>query len=136
MTLETMGERLRRIRLAAGLTQNELGVVAGISGSAISQIESGDSTGFKPENLFAIARKLNKNPEWLATGRGHERDTDALVHAIMDLPPDSADQVLDFIAYRWQRTAGRVAHDKQAKYIAVAEGFKHETPRLPDNSNQ
>lgn len=64
-------ERLQKAREKAGLTKAELGRHAGgISGSAISQLESGLSKGAKPENLVALAKALGVEIEWLATGNG------------------------------------------------------------------
>lgn len=39
--MTTLGERIRRARTARGMTQEELGVIAGLAPNAISAIERG-----------------------------------------------------------------------------------------------
>ena len=124
MTKEMLGDRLRRSRRAAKLTQAELGRAARISASAVSQLESGNSANLKPENLFAIARRLGKNPEWIATGIGPEHPLDDLAKAIFDLPGSSANEVLDYIEFRWHNAQNNIAQETRARYIALAEQFK------------
>jgi phage repressor protein C with HTH and peptisase S24 domain len=67
---ETLGERVRRLREARGMSQEDL--VKGMpefSASALSQVESGRSKGMKPGNLVEIARRLDLTAEELVTGR-------------------------------------------------------------------
>lgn len=125
-TKETLGERLKRCRDEAGLTQDQLGAAAGVTASAIAQIEADVSKTIRSENLFPIARKLNKNAEWLLTGEGHETDYGPLVDSIIDLPDDNPQQSLDFISYRWERSEGIVASDKIAKYTTVIDKMKRD----------
>ena len=66
----TFGERLKMSRKNAGLTQERVAEAAGITGGAISQLESGTTNGLACENLFPIAEVLGVNPKWLATGFG------------------------------------------------------------------
>lgn len=129
-TVEKMGDRLRRLRLAAGLSQDELGAAASISGSAISQIESGKTKNLSPENLFDIARKLNKSPEWLVTGEGPETPQGLLAEAIASLPTNNGQQALDFIQYKIDKAEGLIASDRAARYTAMIEDFKADLRRL------
>jgi len=66
---ETAGERIRRARTEAKLTQQDLADAAGVSRAAVALWENGDTKSLKPNNLFKIARRLNKPAEWLATGQ-------------------------------------------------------------------
>src|SRR5215467_9060596 len=63
---ETIGERLRRLRLERGLSQRELSA-PGVSYSYISRIEAGAR---RPsvKALRMLARKLGVTPEYLETG--------------------------------------------------------------------
>ncbi len=54
----TIGQRIKRLREEAGLTQQALGKAVGVSRNAVGQWESGD-TRPKIENLHAISRALN-----------------------------------------------------------------------------
>lgn len=65
-----MGQRIRKAREEAGLTQDDLGKASGVTGSAVSQWEKGDVKGIKPENLLAMAKAVRRNLEYLVHGRG------------------------------------------------------------------
>lgn len=133
---ETIGDRIRRSREANDLTQEEVGQAAGITGAAISQVESGNSKSLKAEHIFDIARKLNKDPEWLVTGKGDENPKPDIVGAISELPDDNGQQTLDFIEYRWQKAEGVVASEKIVHYTKMIETFKKDLaerkPRPPN----
>src|SRR5207244_1159968 len=67
VTTETVGERIRRLRLSRGLSQRSL-AAPGVSYAYISRIENG---GRKPslKALRAIASRLGVDPEYLEDGR-------------------------------------------------------------------
>jgi len=65
-----IGERLRFARNKKGLSQSLLARKAGITPSAISQIESGASKKPSANNLLPLARILDVDPNWLITGEG------------------------------------------------------------------
>lgn len=70
--IETLGERVRRLRKALSLTQHEaVEGVPGMTASALSQLESGSTKGLRPENLIALARRLGVTPEELVIGEGN-----------------------------------------------------------------
>jgi transcriptional regulator with XRE-family HTH domain len=124
--IETIGDRIKRSRKALGLSQADVGAAAGISASAISQIESGDSKSLRIENIFPIAKLLKKDPEWLATGKGDEALKLDIYGAIVDLPDDNPQQTLDFIEFRWQKAEGLVASDRIAHYTDMIEKIKRD----------
>lgn len=64
-----MNERLKQIRLDAGLTQEELSSKIGLSRNFIAQMETGKK---KPSDrtIKDICRELNINEKWLRTGKG------------------------------------------------------------------
>lgn len=63
-----IGERIRVARKALGLTQEELGIKAGMAQSTISELERGDSA--KTFSAVALAAALEVNAHWLETGLG------------------------------------------------------------------
>jgi transcriptional regulator with XRE-family HTH domain len=73
---ESVGERLRRLRLACGLSQREL-ACPGVSYAYISRIEAGTRQP-SMKALRQLARKLDVAPTYLETGReideGQERE--------------------------------------------------------------
>lgn len=78
-----LGHRLRHARKKRGLTQEQLATAAAtpelpISQAAISALEQRDSE--TSVYVFALARALKINPEWLQTGAGESGlDADAWV---------------------------------------------------------
>ena len=67
---ETLAQRLKYARKAAGLTQGKLTEEAGISRVAISQYESGETLSIKSTALHPICKALGVNSEWLVHGTG------------------------------------------------------------------
>ena len=67
-SMQTIGERIARLRLEQGLEPRDLAEAAGISVHAIYQIESGTTRNPRPENLFRIADRLGVDPRQLVFG--------------------------------------------------------------------
>ncbi len=65
----TLGQRLRAARKAKKLSQDKLAKAVGITQSAVSQCERGETLELMPSHLFCAANVLNVNPEWLITGQ-------------------------------------------------------------------
>jgi transcriptional regulator with XRE-family HTH domain len=65
-----MSCRIRRARVAAGLTQSELARRLGIQRSAVTQWERTGGTSPSLGHLASIACETGVTFEWLATGRG------------------------------------------------------------------
>lgn len=64
----SIGCRIRKERQAHQLSQQALAVKLGVSREAISQWETGDTKGLKPENLVRTARAFGVTVEWLVFG--------------------------------------------------------------------
>lgn len=60
--MSEFGERLRRERLAAGLSQNELGRRAGINPGTINRLEAGERAPTGQEQVLALAAALGLPP--------------------------------------------------------------------------
>jgi transcriptional regulator with XRE-family HTH domain len=66
--LATIGQSVKDLRAAVGLTQQELAVKAGLSVSVVSQIEQGTNADPRLSTLAALARALGVNLDQLAGG--------------------------------------------------------------------
>lgn len=76
--METIGDRLKSKRTGAQLSQEALGLAAGVSKQAVSAIESGATKSPEATTIEALARRLGVSTRWLVTGRGPEHPpTDA-----------------------------------------------------------
>ena len=60
----TLGDRITS-RLSAGLSAAELARFVGVTSEAVSQWESGETEGLKPENLVQTAEFLATTERWL-----------------------------------------------------------------------
>ena len=71
--METIGKRIRRLRLARGFArQSDLGDLVGIKQATMSSIESKDQD-FSARDLMNFARVLQVSPEYIIYG-GEEED--------------------------------------------------------------
>lgn len=82
--METIGERVKRLRSARGYTQTELGDLAGITQSTISGIENGDRQ-IRPSSIIELAHALRTEAYYLKYGKGRES---------IDSTQDSTQQLL------------------------------------------
>lgn len=67
--IETTGDRIKKLRIAKGLSQAGLGNHAGVSRAAVSQWESGNTKELRPTNLLEIAKALGTTVEYLVLGK-------------------------------------------------------------------
>ena len=64
-----MGERLRELRKALGLSGERFGERVGVGKSAISDIERGRNN-LTEQMILAICREFDVNETWLRSGEG------------------------------------------------------------------
>ena len=64
-----MNDRIKLIRKALGMTQEQLAQHLGIGKAALSMIETGRA-GVSARNRHILVQELNVNPEWLDGGKG------------------------------------------------------------------
>lgn len=69
MKNEEIGGRVKEIRKALSMKQEELSAVIGIGKSALSMIETGRAA-LSERNKNILIQELNLNPDWLDTGKG------------------------------------------------------------------
>lgn len=67
-TVDTLGARLRYARTEAGLTQQALGTLAGVTGPYVSMLEGGHRANPRALELEAIAKALGVTTGWLLHG--------------------------------------------------------------------
>lgn len=79
---ELIHTRLKRLRLNAEMTQQDVADVLGISRVAVSKWESGQTKDLKNENLRGLARLYQVSLEELLTGDGPMRDATKAHHAL------------------------------------------------------
>lgn len=78
-TSETFGERLRRLRIASGLTVEQIAQCIGVTHSIIRRVENGEHQ-IRAHRMPDLARRLGCTTDYLLTGR--EPD-DVLRNAIL-----------------------------------------------------
>lgn len=81
-----MNERIKELRSALGLTQEEFGKRIGLVKSGISRIESG-ITGTTEQTLRSMCREFGASYLWLTTGEGpmfENGGDDAALHVMVD----------------------------------------------------
>ncbi len=66
----SFARRLTEARERAGLKPAQLARLAGVTGAWVSKAETGKSAHVQADTLFAVARVLNVNAQWLADGTG------------------------------------------------------------------
>jgi DNA-binding XRE family transcriptional regulator len=66
--METMGQRIRLLRQARGLTQQQLGDHLGVSKVAVSQWETGSTENIRLKTFLALVDLLGTKPEYLIFG--------------------------------------------------------------------
>ncbi|MDL2230558.1 XRE family transcriptional regulator, partial [Alistipes sp. OttesenSCG-928-L06] len=64
-----MNERVKEVRRALGMTQDQLGEILGVKKSTLSMIETGKAA-LSNRNKQTLVQKLNVNPDWLDNGEG------------------------------------------------------------------
>lgn len=81
----TFGKRIKKVRRAVELTQQEFGKRIGIKSNSISLIESG-SRNASEQVVLSVCREFDVNEEWLRTGEGE-----------MFLPKSRTDEISAFV---------------------------------------
>ena len=66
--METMGERLRRLRVARGYTQPEFAKLVGVTKSAVSQWEADSTKNLKLPTLARVLEVLGTDLQYLVWG--------------------------------------------------------------------
>lgn len=90
-----MGERIKRLRIERGMTQEELGKAVGLQRAAINKYEKGIVENIKRTTIIKLAEVLRTTPSYLV---GYEDDEEVseltaiqeeLFEKIYELTPDN-----------------------------------------------
>ena len=91
----TVGERVRIIRKAQGLTLDGFGAKVGVSGPAISLMENGKSR-VTDRTIRIICSEFRVSETWLRTGEGemevpvdHRAEVEAVIRSALEAGPES-----------------------------------------------
>lgn len=66
--METMGDRIKQLRSARNLTQEQLAHAVGVTKSAVSQWEDGSTKNLKLETFLRVLEALSTDAEFLIYG--------------------------------------------------------------------
>ena len=102
-----MGERLKLIRKALGLTQEQLAQRLGVGKTALSMIETGRSR-LSTRNKNILVQELNANPEWLERGVGEMFNAEPGLSSSFRLRSDGELPLQSVPLYSMEGTAGLV----------------------------
>lgn len=74
--METMGDRIRRLRIARGYTQQGLAEMCGVTKSAVSQWEGGSTANIKLKSFLKLIDALHTDADYLIWGEARSPDGD------------------------------------------------------------
>lgn len=131
MKIETVADRVRQVRRATTLNQEQFGKAIGVSKSAVSQWELG-KTELSPDSLFAIERKFGFRAEWIASSQGPMTAEEAhyvppvgMVNLNLESPLTPRQRaLLDLFAGLTQEQQDAILHDLEATQRRNAEIFE------------
>lgn len=63
--METLGERIKRLRVSYGMTQEDLGEMLGVKKAAIQKYENGGIVNLKTETIEKLAEIFNVGPSYI-----------------------------------------------------------------------
>lgn len=69
MNIESIGQRVKRIRTDLGLTLDQFGKKIGLKKTAISRIENGKAT-ITEQTIISVCREFGVDESWLRNGEG------------------------------------------------------------------
>lgn len=66
--MDNMGDRIRQLRVARGMTQTELATMCGVTKSAVSQWENGHTANIRLQAFLRLVEALQTDPQYLIWG--------------------------------------------------------------------
>ena len=126
--MKNMGERVKLIRKALGMTQEQLAQRLGVGKTALSMIETGKAR-LSSRNRNILIQDLNVNPTWLETGKGELFNADPALTASFGRSSEMAMPLQSVPLYSIEATAGLVPlFEQQGAYSPI--NYIH-IPNLP-----
>lgn len=142
-----MNERIKELRIALRLTQEDFGKVIGVQRAAVNKWEKGIN-GVADSMILSVCREFGVNEQWLRTGEGEmfeqtresvldrlsteydlSREQRSVIEAFLDLDPQERDVILKYVHNVFDRSAksadqSTAIPDKEARRIAESDEFK------------
>ena len=123
-----MGDRVKLIRKALGLTQEQLAQRLGVGKTALSMIETGKAR-LSSRNRNLLVQELNVNPDWLESGKGEMFNADPSLAASFGRGTEMAMPLQSVPLYSIEATAGLVPlFEQQSSHTPI--NYIH-IPNLP-----
>lgn len=126
---QSLGTRLKALREAYGLSQDDFGAMIGVTNMAINRIESGKTETPQSATLKKIEGTFDTTKEWLMTGKGQ-----MLPNGLKDLEAAKANETANpYRDYAIQRLEKEVEREENAaktwqeKYDQLWEMFSQVT---------
>jgi transcriptional regulator with XRE-family HTH domain len=119
--MKSFGQRVKDLREALGMTQEQLAKAISRSQKAVSLIERGDRPTPSSKTLQALADVFDVIPTWLLTGEGEMKPHSAL----------SAQENELLLLYRALSTPGKAYLMSRLQDIYKGEYEKSPSPRSP-----
>jgi transcriptional regulator with XRE-family HTH domain len=126
--ISTIGDRISAMRIEKRLSQAELGRQAGVTRSAIAQLESGLSKSPSAENVLRIADALGVDARYLTFGAdGPPPAPEQLLADMLTLiPAEQRQEAMDFTLYKIEKSEAFIASEKLPVYLTMMEKMKQD----------
>ena len=127
----TIGSRIAEARLEKKWSQAELARQAGLTRSAIAQLESGLSKSPTPENMFRLADALGIDARDLTFGAGqsYKSTEQSLADLLTLLPPEQRQEAMDFTLYKIEKSETLFVGEKLTSYLTMVDKVKQDMAR-------
>ena len=123
-----MNERLKQLRKSLSLSQEAFGSKLGVTGPAVSKIESGDRS-LTEQMALSIIREFNVNEEWLRTGEGEMfrpiSQEDEFMRAATELHIGKEEGAMQALIEYWKMDPDQRKLIKNF-ILSIAEAYKKE----------
>lgn len=120
----TLGERIKKMRKALDLTQQEFADRIGMKRNSIAQVETGRNT--SDQTITSICREFNVSETWLRTGEGEmfiqQSKDDELEQVLSDIAASDDELIKRIIRAYW-----RLDDKEKAAVKKLIDGFSSES---------
>lgn len=128
--MTAMGDRIKRLREAMGISQSELARRIEISQPSLWDIEEGETKTLRAKTLHGLCRELHTTPGYLLDDQGAVEDVDLpameseLVFTIRNLQPELRLALLEYARFLLKKQPGAPVMLKPAKLHPVKAATK------------
>ena len=120
----TLGERIKKMRKALDLTQQEFADRIGMKRNSIAQVETGRNT--SDQTITSICREFNVSETWLRTGEGEmfiqQSKDDELEQVLSDIAASDDELIKRIIRAYW-----KLDDKEKAAVKKLIDGFSSES---------